>query len=127
TSASGSRSSPASWYLRVKVYSIALFLCTACGFLLLAARGAVVHDAPQGPRVVAGVLRRAPYAGDAKLAAAAFLIVVRTINAPPSMAAADFNAPAQPFGVPESFLDFFLRMRGTRHCASMEIPDWVVK
>jgi hypothetical protein len=28
------------------------------------------------------------------------------------MAAADFDAPALPFGVPESFLDLFLRMRG---------------
>jgi hypothetical protein len=34
------------------------------------------------------------------------------------MAAADFDAPALPFGVPEGFLDLFLRMRGEPSVAS---------
>jgi len=95
------------------VYSIALLLGTIFSLVLLAVRGAVVHDAPQGASMVAGVLRCAPHAGDAELAAAAFLIVIRAINPSPRVAAADFNAPALPFGMPESFLNFLLRVRGT--------------
>jgi len=55
------------------------------------------------------------YAGDAELAAATLVIVVRTINPTPGVAAADFDAPALPFGLSKGFLDFFLRMRGTGH------------
>jgi hypothetical protein len=99
----------------VKVYSIALLLGTIVSLLLLAMRSAIVHDAPQGASVVAGILRRTPYTDDAELAAAALLVVVRTINPPPSVAAADYHAPALPLGVPESFLDLLLRMRGTGH------------
>jgi hypothetical protein len=107
----------------VKVYSIALLLGIIVSLALLAVRGAVVHDTPQGARVVAGILRRAPYAGDAELAAAAFLIVVRAIHPPPGVAAADFDAPALPFGVPESFLDLFLRMRGNGPSVSLQYGD----
>jgi hypothetical protein len=99
----------------VKVYSIALLLGIVTSLSLLPMRAAVVHDTPQGPGVVAGVLRCTPYRRDAKLAAAALLVVVRTVNSPPSMATADFDTPAMPFSVPESFLDLFLRMRGTGH------------
>jgi len=97
------------------VYSIVLLLGTAFSLALLAMRGAVVHDTPQSACVVARVLRRAPYAGDAELAAATLLIVVWAINPPPGVAATDFDAPTLPFGVPESFLDLLLRMRGTGH------------
>jgi hypothetical protein len=65
--------------------------------------------------VIAGIFRRAPYADDAELAAAAFLIVIRAVHPPPGVAAADFNVPALSFGVPESVLDLLLRMRGTSH------------
>jgi hypothetical protein len=105
----------------VKVYSITLLLGTVVNVTLLAMRGAVVHDAPQGAGVVAGVLRRAPYTGDAELAAAAFLVVVRAIHPSPGVATADFDSPALPFGVPESFVDLFLRVRGTSHQWS---PIW---
>src|SRR5450830_1354271 len=121
TSTFASRSSSPSWYFRVKVYSILLLLCAAFSLALLAIRHTVVHDAPQGACVVAWVLRRAPYAGDTELAAATLLVVVRTINPSPSMAAADFDAPALPFGVPESFFNLFLRMGGTSHQRS---PVW---
>jgi len=97
------------------VYSIALLRGTIVSVALRPVCSAVIHDAPQGARVVARIFRRAPYAGDAELAAATFFIVVRAIHPPPSVAAADFDAPALPFGVPESFLDLFLRMRGTSH------------
>jgi hypothetical protein len=40
--------SSASWYFKVNVYSIALLLGTVVSLALLAVRGAVVHDAPQG-------------------------------------------------------------------------------
>jgi hypothetical protein len=103
------------------VYSIALLLGIVVSLAQPAVRGAVVHDAPQGAGVVAGVLRRAPYTGNAELAAPAFLIVVWAVNPPPGMAAADFDAPTLPFGVPECFLDLFLRMRGTSHQWS---PVW---
>jgi len=96
------------------VYSIALSLGIV-SLLLLAMRGAVVHDAPQGAGVVAGAPRRAPDAGDAELAAAAFLVVVWAVNPPPCVTAADFDTSAMPFGVPDSFLDLFLRVGGTGH------------
>jgi hypothetical protein len=111
------------------VYSIALLLIAVVSLAPLAVRGAVVHDPPQGAGVVAWILRGTPYAGDTKLAAAAFLVVVRAINSPPSVTAADFDAPALPFGVPEGFLDLFLRMRRTGHqvVSSMRIIGKVVK
>jgi hypothetical protein len=40
------------------------------------------------------------------------------------MAAADFDAPALPFGVPESFLDLFLRMRGRTIASSHKVVKW---
>ena len=86
-----------------------------------AMRGAVVHDSPQGAGMITWILRRAPNAGDAELAAATFFIVVRAINPPPGVAASDFDAPTMLFGVPQSFLDLFLRMGGTGHKCS---PVW---
>jgi hypothetical protein len=99
----------------VKVYSIALFLGPAISLALLAVRAAVVHHTPKGTCMVARVLRRAPYAGDAELAAATILIVVWAVKPPPSVASTDFYAPALRFGVPESVLDLLLRMRRTGH------------
>ncbi|BAP88015.1 1,4-alpha-glucan branching enzyme GlgB [Burkholderiales bacterium GJ-E10] len=104
--------------MNVNVYSIVLLLGGAIIFAPPAMCGAVVHDSPQGARMVARILRRAPYAGDAELAAATFLIVVRTINAPPSVTATDFDAPTVRFGMPKRFLDLFLRMSGAGHKSS---------
>ncbi|HBO1232189.1 TPA: hypothetical protein L4E84_001466 [Pseudomonas aeruginosa] len=113
----------------MKMYSIALLLGIVISPALLAMRGAVVHDTPQGAGVVARVLRRTPYRRDAKLAAAAFLVVVRTVNPPPGVAAADFYAPALPFGVSESFLDLFFRIEGNGPSviSSMGMIEQVVK
>jgi hypothetical protein len=97
------------------VYSIALLLGIVTSLALLAMRGAVVHDTPQSAGVVAGVLWRTPNRRDAELAAAAFLVVVWAVNPPPGMAAAYFDAPTLPFGMSESFLNIFLRMRRTGH------------
>jgi hypothetical protein len=105
----------------VKVYSIALLLGIVISLALLAMRAAVVHNPPQGTGVITGVLWRTPYRRDAELAAAALLVVVWTINSPPSVAAADFDAPALFFGVLECFLDLLLRMRETGHQLS---PVW---
>jgi len=80
----------------MKVYSIALLLGVVISLAMPARYGAVVRDAPQRASVAAGNLRRAPYTGDAKLAAAAFLIVVGTIHPLPGMAAAGVDAPAMP-------------------------------
>ena len=90
-----------------------LLLSAIASLMCLAVRGAVVHDAPQGACVVTGALRRTPYAGDTEFATAAFLIVVRTINPPPSVAATNFDAPTLPFGVLERVLYLFLCVRGT--------------
>jgi len=99
----------------VKVYSIELLLGIVGCPLLLAVRRAVVHDAPQGARMVARVLGRTPHARDAELAAATLRVVVRTINTPPGVAAADFHAPALPFGVTKRVLDLSLWVRRPRH------------
>src|SRR5690606_25415929 len=115
TSTSGFRSSSASWYFRVKVYSIVLLLCAVGSLLRLTVRGAVIHDATQGACVVTRALRRAPHAGDAELAATTLLVVVGTVDPPPGMTAANFDAPPLPFGMLERFFDLFLRMRGTGH------------
>ncbi|MNL41140.1 hypothetical protein D3C87_1635360 [compost metagenome] len=87
-----------------------LLLSAVVSLVLFAMRGAVVHDAPQSASVIAWVLRRTPYRRDTELAAAASLVVIRTINPPPSVTAADFDAPTLTFSVLESFLDFFLRV-----------------
>lgn len=52
-----------------------LLLGIVVSLMLLTVRCAVVHDASQGARVVARVLRRTPHAGDAKLAAATLRVV----------------------------------------------------
>jgi hypothetical protein len=86
----------------VKVYSTVLLLSALVNFTLLAVRGAVINDTPQGACVVARVLRRTPYAGDAELAAATFVVVVWAIHPPPGVAAADLDAPALRFSMRES-------------------------
>src|SRR5690606_41117769 len=88
TSTSGFRSSSASWYFRVKVYSIVLLLCAVGSLLRLTVRGAVIHDASQGACVVTRALRRAPHAGDAELAATTLLVVVGTVDPSPGVTAA---------------------------------------
>ncbi|RLM14211.1 hypothetical protein BIY27_08250 [Gibbsiella quercinecans] len=60
--------------------------------------------------MVAWILRRAPDAGDAKLSATTLLVMVRTIDFPPGVTAADFNSPALLFSVSERFLNLFFRM-----------------
>jgi hypothetical protein len=94
----------------VKVYSIALLLCTLSGLPLFTVRGAVVDDAPKGTRMVAWVLRCAPHAGDAEFAAATLFIVVGAVDSPPSVATSQLYAPALFFGMPECFFDLFLRV-----------------
>jgi hypothetical protein len=97
------------------MYSIALLLCALSGLPLLTVCGAVVDDAPKGTRMVAWVLRCAPHAGDAELAAATLFIVVGTIDSSPSVATPQLYAPALLFGMPECFFDLFLRVRRTGH------------
>jgi len=60
--------------------------------------------------MVAGILRRTPHAGDAELAAATFLVVIGTVDPPPGVTAANFDAPPLPFGMFKRFFDLFLRM-----------------
>jgi hypothetical protein len=81
--------------------SSVLLLDVVSGFLLLPVLSAVVNDTPQGACVAAGVLRRTPYRRNTELGATALLVVVRTIDPPPSVATADFDAPALSFGVLE--------------------------
>src|SRR5690606_14919290 len=98
-----------------------LILPAARGCMPFSVPGAVVHDTAQGPRVVARVFRRAPYAGDAELATAAFRIVERAIDPPPGMMAAHLDAPSMAFCIPEGCLDLFLRVCGTGH---QQAPVW---
>lgn len=78
--------------------------------MLLTMRGAIVHHAPQGVSVIIGVFGGIPYRGNAKLSAAALLVVVRAINAPPSVVATNLYTPLLIAGVLQNFLDLFLLM-----------------
>ena len=75
----------------------------------------MVYNSAQGARMIGGVLRRAPHAHDAKIAAAAFLIVVRTIQFAPSVTATHLKPPAVPLDILQGFLDVPLRVFVTRH------------
>lgn len=72
---------------------------------------AVVHDPPQRSGMIAWVLRRAPHARNAELAAATLIVVVRAVNLAPGMTATDRDAPALRFCMLKRIFDLFLWMR----------------
>jgi hypothetical protein len=85
-------------------------------WLLLMGR-AVIHHPHQLPSVVDNVLGRAPNAGDAELAAAALIIVVRAVNLAPGVTATHLHAPAIRFCVLKRLFDFlFWMLCTTRFC-----------
>jgi hypothetical protein len=59
--------------------------------------------------MVAGILQRAPYAGDAKLAATALIHVAS------GMAATHFDTPALGLGISQRSFNFLVRMRPAYH------------
>ena len=71
---------------------------------------AVIHDPPQCSGMIARVLRRAPHARNAELAAAALIVVVRAVNLAPRMTAPDRDAPALRFRMLERIFDLLLWM-----------------
>jgi len=81
----------------------------------LSARRAVVDYAQDLSRKVAGVLRRAPDARDAELAAPTITVVVGTEDLSPRVAAADFDAPTRPLCAPEGLLNVLVGMPVSRH------------
>jgi hypothetical protein len=79
------------------------------------ARRAVIDHAPDLPAVVAGVLRRAPDAGDAEFSATASLIVVGAIHLSPCVGTSSLDSPTLPLGMLQGVLDFRLGMRLSGH------------
>jgi hypothetical protein len=65
--------------------------------------------------VIAGVGGSIPYAGYAKFAASAFLIVIRAIDLAPCVAAAHLYAPTIFFGVIQGLLDFLFGVTRSSH------------
>lgn len=77
--------------------------------------GTVIDHAPYGLGVVARVFGRTPDAGNTKLTAAAVVVVIGTINAPPCVATAHFDRPSLFFCVPQCGFNIFVRMRCSFH------------
>jgi hypothetical protein len=76
---------------------------------------AVVDNPLEAKRVIPGVLRGAPDARDAKLSAAAFRCVKRTVHATPGVAASYLYSPAALFGMPNRLFDVFVGMPCSIH------------
>jgi len=79
------------------------------------ARRAVIDAAPDLPAVVAGILGRAPNAGDAEFSATASLIVVGAIHSSPGVGTSSLDSPTLPLGMLQGVLDFRLGMRLSCH------------
>src|SRR5690242_2641039 len=104
TSVSGNRN------FKMKSYSCIV------GFPLGFLSHAVVYNSTQLPRMVAWAFGRTPDTGDAKLAAAASLIVVWTKYPAPSMGAAFLDRPAMLLGVLDRGFNLRLGMPLSSHC-----------
>lgn len=76
---------------------------------------AFVDNPTQCQRMAGGVAWRTPYTGNTELAAAALVVIVRTIYLSPCMTTATLDSSAIVFGVPERCLNFLFWMRRPGH------------